>query len=166
MSALYLFTTLLWSLLRPQGSDIDDEDMNEILKDTRLLKKLKKGRISEEDFEKQITKPKHKTEGPSHDGSDGEDVWCPSSIKHKKPHLFTFLVMCVFFLNVFIWELWGTVINKAWWVRRWQPTGSGLPGQWRGGWWGREVCNQSSDVLLTGSGQSSEYLLCTVEEKM
>lgn len=57
-----------------EGSDIDDEDMNEILNDTRLLKKLKKGRISEEDFEKQITKSKHKTEGPSHDGSDGEDV--------------------------------------------------------------------------------------------
>ncbi|XP_044189419.1 ATP-dependent RNA helicase DDX55 [Thunnus albacares] len=57
-----------------EGSDIDDEDMNEILNDTRLLKKLKKGRISEEDFEKQITKSKHKTDGPSHDGSDGEDV--------------------------------------------------------------------------------------------
>ncbi|XP_042250711.1 ATP-dependent RNA helicase DDX55 [Thunnus maccoyii] len=57
-----------------EGSDIDDEDMNEILNDTRLLKKLKKGRISEEDFEKQITKSKHKTEGPSHDGSDAEDV--------------------------------------------------------------------------------------------
>eukprot|EP00064_Thunnus_orientalis_P017108 superscaffoldBa00003546_g17185 len=57
-----------------EGSDIDDEDMNEILNDTRLLKKLKKGRISEEDFEKQITKSKHKTDGPSHDGSDAEDV--------------------------------------------------------------------------------------------
>ncbi|XP_067430395.1 ATP-dependent RNA helicase DDX55 [Thunnus thynnus] len=57
-----------------EGSDIDDEDMNEILNDTRLLKKLKKGQISEEDFEKQITKSKHKTDGPSHDGSDAEDV--------------------------------------------------------------------------------------------
>ncbi|KAF7641401.1 hypothetical protein LDENG_00282440 [Lucifuga dentata] len=38
-----------------EGSDIDDEDMTELLKDTRLLKKLRKGQISEEDFEKQIT---------------------------------------------------------------------------------------------------------------
>ncbi|XP_047426566.1 ATP-dependent RNA helicase DDX55 [Mugil cephalus] len=49
-----------------EGSDVDDEDMNELLSDTRLLKKLKKGQISEEDFESQITshgpKAKHKTE--------------------------------------------------------------------------------------------------------
>ncbi|XP_069021926.1 ATP-dependent RNA helicase DDX55 [Embiotoca jacksoni] len=39
-----------------QGSDVeDDEDMKELLTDTRLLKKLKKGQISEEDFETQIT---------------------------------------------------------------------------------------------------------------
>uniref|UniRef100_A0A7N6F6Q8 ATP-dependent RNA helicase n=1 Tax=Anabas testudineus TaxID=64144 RepID=A0A7N6F6Q8_ANATE len=38
-----------------EGSDVDDEDMKELLNDTRLLKKLKKGQISEEDFEKQIT---------------------------------------------------------------------------------------------------------------
>lgn len=51
--------------------------MKELLNDTRLLKKLKKGQISEEDFEKQITsKPKTKqnTEGPSHDSSGDEDV--------------------------------------------------------------------------------------------
>ncbi|KAJ8338629.1 hypothetical protein SKAU_G00354150 [Synaphobranchus kaupii] len=35
-----------------EGSDVDDEDMRELLSDTRLLKKLKKGKISEEDFEK------------------------------------------------------------------------------------------------------------------
>uniref|UniRef100_A0AAY4CUN8 ATP-dependent RNA helicase n=1 Tax=Denticeps clupeoides TaxID=299321 RepID=A0AAY4CUN8_9TELE len=35
-----------------EGSDVDDEDMNELLNDTRLLKKLKKGRITEEDFDK------------------------------------------------------------------------------------------------------------------
>lgn len=29
--------------------------MQELLSDTRLLKKLKKGKISEEDFEKQLT---------------------------------------------------------------------------------------------------------------
>uniref|UniRef100_A0A8P4GBM0 ATP-dependent RNA helicase n=1 Tax=Dicentrarchus labrax TaxID=13489 RepID=A0A8P4GBM0_DICLA len=60
-----------------EGSDVEDEDMNELLDDTRLLKKLKKGQISEEDFEKQITskpKSKHKTGGPSHDSSVGEDV--------------------------------------------------------------------------------------------
>lgn len=39
----------------PQGSDIDQEDLNELLNDTRLLKKLKKGQISAEDFDKQIT---------------------------------------------------------------------------------------------------------------
>uniref|UniRef100_UPI003AB07D94 ATP-dependent RNA helicase DDX55 n=1 Tax=Centroberyx gerrardi TaxID=166262 RepID=UPI003AB07D94 len=51
-----------------EGSDVDEEDMKELLNDTRLLKKLKKGQISEEDFEKQITgepKSNHKTEGPS-----------------------------------------------------------------------------------------------------
>ncbi|XP_041826531.1 ATP-dependent RNA helicase DDX55 [Melanotaenia boesemani] len=50
-----------------EGSDVDDEDLEELLNDTRLLKKLKKGQISEEDFEKQITsepKSKHDTEGP------------------------------------------------------------------------------------------------------
>uniref|UniRef100_A0A671UN93 ATP-dependent RNA helicase n=1 Tax=Sparus aurata TaxID=8175 RepID=A0A671UN93_SPAAU len=55
-----------------EGSDVDEEDMKELLNDTRLLKKLKKGQISEEDFEKQITnepKSKHKT-GLSHGGSE------------------------------------------------------------------------------------------------
>lgn len=50
-----------------QDSDVDDEDLKELLDDTRLLKKLKKGQISEEDFEQQITsgaKSKHKTEEP------------------------------------------------------------------------------------------------------
>ncbi|XP_053728563.1 ATP-dependent RNA helicase DDX55 [Synchiropus splendidus] len=37
---------------REEGSD--EDDLDELLKDTRLLKKLKKGRISEEDFEKQV----------------------------------------------------------------------------------------------------------------
>lgn len=50
-----------------EDSDVDDEDLKELLDDTRLLKKLKKGQISEEDFEQQITsgaKSKHKTEEP------------------------------------------------------------------------------------------------------
>uniref|UniRef100_A0A1A7YH61 ATP-dependent RNA helicase n=1 Tax=Iconisemion striatum TaxID=60296 RepID=A0A1A7YH61_9TELE len=49
-----------------EGSDVDDEEMKELLDDTRLLKKLKKGRISEEDFEEQISRPKlkHKAEEP------------------------------------------------------------------------------------------------------
>lgn len=38
-----------------QGSDVEDEDMNELLNDTRLLKKLKKGKISAEDFDNQMT---------------------------------------------------------------------------------------------------------------
>lgn len=58
-----------------QASDIDEEDMKELLSDTRLLKKLKKGQITEEDFEKQITgesKSKHKT-GDRNDSSDEDD---------------------------------------------------------------------------------------------
>ncbi|XP_070707264.1 ATP-dependent RNA helicase DDX55 [Pempheris klunzingeri] len=54
-----------------EGSDVDEEDVKELLNDTRLLKKLKKGKISEEDFEKQLTSG-HKTEGRSHDSE--EDV--------------------------------------------------------------------------------------------
>ncbi|KAM6975481.1 ATP-dependent RNA helicase DDX55 [Tautogolabrus adspersus] len=59
-----------------QDSDIDDADMEELLNDTRLLKKLKKGQISEEDFENRVTsgpKSKHKTEEASHDGPEGEE---------------------------------------------------------------------------------------------
>ncbi|XP_072908111.1 ATP-dependent RNA helicase DDX55 [Hemitrygon akajei] len=42
--------------VKRKGSDRDDEeDIDELLNDTRLLKKLKKGKISEEDFEKQLT---------------------------------------------------------------------------------------------------------------
>lgn len=58
-----------------EASDIDEEDMKELLSDTRLLKKLKKGQITEEDFEKQITgesKSKHKT-GDRNDSSDEDD---------------------------------------------------------------------------------------------
>lgn len=54
---------------------MDDEDANELLNDTRLLKKLKKGQISEEDFEKQITGgAKHRSAGPSLGGPEEEDV--------------------------------------------------------------------------------------------
>ncbi|XP_066507139.1 ATP-dependent RNA helicase DDX55 [Hoplias malabaricus] len=56
-----------------EGSDVDDEDMNELLSDTRLLKKLKKGKITEEDFDKHIstggTSKQKKKSGPSHDSS-------------------------------------------------------------------------------------------------
>ncbi|XP_068100703.1 ATP-dependent RNA helicase DDX55 [Hyperolius riggenbachi] len=38
-----------------EGSDLDDKDVDELLRDTRLLKKLKKGKITEEEFEKQLT---------------------------------------------------------------------------------------------------------------
>uniref|UniRef100_A0A3B4XDQ6 ATP-dependent RNA helicase n=1 Tax=Seriola lalandi dorsalis TaxID=1841481 RepID=A0A3B4XDQ6_SERLL len=61
-----------------EDSDVDNEDMKELVNDTRLLKKLKKGQISEEDFEKQLTtgpKSKHKTEGPAlDDASEQQDV--------------------------------------------------------------------------------------------
>ncbi|XP_066227223.1 ATP-dependent RNA helicase DDX55 isoform X1 [Saccopteryx leptura] len=37
---------------KEEGSEIEDEDMEELLNDTRLLKKFKKGKITEEEFEK------------------------------------------------------------------------------------------------------------------
>ncbi|XP_055003603.1 ATP-dependent RNA helicase DDX55 isoform X1 [Sorex araneus] len=37
---------------REEGSDMDEEDMEELLNDTRLLKKFKKGKITEAEFEK------------------------------------------------------------------------------------------------------------------
>lgn len=37
---------------KDEGSDMDDEDMEELLNDTRLLKKFKKGKITEKEFEK------------------------------------------------------------------------------------------------------------------
>ncbi|KAG5272480.1 hypothetical protein AALO_G00166010 [Alosa alosa] len=40
---------------RTEGSDVEDEDMAELLSDTRLLKKLKKGKISTEDFDNQMS---------------------------------------------------------------------------------------------------------------
>lgn len=53
-----------------QGSDVDNEDMDELLNDTRLLKKLKKGQISEDAFDKEMTRgAKHKM-----DSSEEEDV--------------------------------------------------------------------------------------------
>ncbi|XP_020825920.1 LOW QUALITY PROTEIN: ATP-dependent RNA helicase DDX55 [Phascolarctos cinereus] len=39
---------------REEEFDIEDEDMQELLNDTRLLKKLKKGKMSEEEFEKRL----------------------------------------------------------------------------------------------------------------
>ncbi|XP_029301188.1 ATP-dependent RNA helicase DDX55 [Cottoperca gobio] len=62
---------------REEGSDVEDEDMQELLNDTRILKRLKRGQITEEDFEEQITsgtKSKHKAGGPSHGGPEVEDV--------------------------------------------------------------------------------------------
>lgn len=53
---------------------MDDEDIDELLSDTRLLKKLKKGKISEEDFDKQMNAGRKSTDkraGPSHeDGTE------------------------------------------------------------------------------------------------
>ncbi|XP_078410728.1 ATP-dependent RNA helicase DDX55 [Cetorhinus maximus] len=39
---------------RDEGSDMEEENIDELLNDTRLLKKLKKGKINEEEFEKQL----------------------------------------------------------------------------------------------------------------
>ncbi|KAG9342600.1 hypothetical protein JZ751_016035 [Albula glossodonta] len=60
-----------------EGSDIDDEDMKELLNDTRLLKKLKKGKISEEDFDKQMTsggKSRNRATGPVEDSGTEDEV--------------------------------------------------------------------------------------------
>ncbi|KAM4053958.1 ATP-dependent RNA helicase DDX55 [Anomaloglossus baeobatrachus] len=51
-----------------EDSDLDDEDVNELLRDTRLLKKLKRGKITKEEFDKQLT-----VAGRSEGGSDVSD---------------------------------------------------------------------------------------------
>nr|XP_015851640.1 ATP-dependent RNA helicase DDX55 isoform X2 [Peromyscus maniculatus bairdii] len=60
---------------KDEGSDIDDEDMEELLNDTRLLKKFKKGKITEEEFEKGLlTNTKSTVQLADLGGSDsGED---------------------------------------------------------------------------------------------
>ncbi|XP_053862061.1 ATP-dependent RNA helicase DDX55 [Malaclemys terrapin pileata] len=45
---------------REEGSDIEDEEMEELLNDTRLLKRLKKGKISEEEFENRLMSSERK----------------------------------------------------------------------------------------------------------
>uniref|UniRef100_A0A665UA76 ATP-dependent RNA helicase n=1 Tax=Echeneis naucrates TaxID=173247 RepID=A0A665UA76_ECHNA len=56
-----------------EDSDMEEQDMKDLLDDTRLLKRLKKGRISEEDFEKQMTrKPKICALINEHKGSGSE----------------------------------------------------------------------------------------------
>ncbi|XP_075885693.1 ATP-dependent RNA helicase DDX55 [Nelusetta ayraudi] len=59
-----------------EDSDRDDEDMKELLNDARLLKRLKKGKINEEDFEREVTgklKGKQGAAEPA-DNSADEDV--------------------------------------------------------------------------------------------
>uniref|UniRef100_A0AC11B4K2 DEAD-box helicase 55 n=1 Tax=Ovis aries TaxID=9940 RepID=A0AC11B4K2_SHEEP len=59
---------------REEGSDVEDEDMEELLNDTRLLKKLKKGKITEEEFEKGLlTSGKRSTNKADLQISDVED---------------------------------------------------------------------------------------------
>ncbi|KTG03806.1 hypothetical protein cypCar_00034033 [Cyprinus carpio] len=54
-------------------SDVDNEDLNELLNDTRLLKKLKKGKISEEDFDKHLSSAGSSRPKPAEvDSSDGD----------------------------------------------------------------------------------------------
>lgn len=47
-----------------KDSDGGDEDMKELLNDARLLKRLKKGKINEEDFERGITGKLKQKSGP------------------------------------------------------------------------------------------------------
>nr|XP_020658301.1 ATP-dependent RNA helicase DDX55 isoform X1 [Pogona vitticeps] len=57
---------------KEEGSDVEDGDMEELLNDTRLLKRLKKGKISEEEFEKKLLcRGKDVQLGPA-SGSDSE----------------------------------------------------------------------------------------------
>ncbi|XP_014714296.1 ATP-dependent RNA helicase DDX55 isoform X2 [Equus asinus] len=59
---------------REEGSDIEDEDMEELLNDTRLLKKFKKGKITEEEFEKGLlTSGKRRAKTADLGISDSED---------------------------------------------------------------------------------------------
>uniref|UniRef100_A0A8C1T4G6 ATP-dependent RNA helicase n=1 Tax=Cyprinus carpio TaxID=7962 RepID=A0A8C1T4G6_CYPCA len=56
-----------------EESDVDNEDLNELLNDTRLLKKLKKGKISEEDFDKHLSSAGSSRPKPAEvDSSDGD----------------------------------------------------------------------------------------------
>nr|XP_033810478.1 ATP-dependent RNA helicase DDX55 [Geotrypetes seraphini] len=45
-----------------EGFEMEEEDLDDLLNDTRLLKKLKRGKISEEEFEKQFLHSKRKVE--------------------------------------------------------------------------------------------------------
>lgn len=59
---------------KDEGSDMDDEDMEELLNDTRLLKKFKKGKITEEEFEKGLLTSVKGTAQPTDSGvSDSEE---------------------------------------------------------------------------------------------
>ncbi|XP_042636527.1 ATP-dependent RNA helicase DDX55 [Orycteropus afer afer] len=59
---------------REEGSDIEDEDMEELLNDTRLLKKFKKGKITEEEFEKGLLRGGKRTIKTDFRISDLEDA--------------------------------------------------------------------------------------------
>ncbi|KAJ8261458.1 hypothetical protein COCON_G00171810 [Conger conger] len=59
---------------RRLDEDVDEEDVRELLSDTRLLKKLKRRKISEEDFEKQLTagrRPRGRARGASPGADSG-----------------------------------------------------------------------------------------------
>ncbi|XP_062445954.1 ATP-dependent RNA helicase DDX55 isoform X2 [Rhea pennata] len=58
---------------REEGSDIEDEDMEELLNDTRLLKRLKKGKISEEEFEKRLTGSQSRLKAETASDLESED---------------------------------------------------------------------------------------------
>ncbi|KAJ6656725.1 hypothetical protein lerEdw1_003612 [Lerista edwardsae] len=55
-----------------EGSEIEDEDLEELLNDTRLLKRLKKGKISEEEFEKKLLSGGQKAQRDTVDDSLSE----------------------------------------------------------------------------------------------
>ncbi|XP_019362669.1 PREDICTED: ATP-dependent RNA helicase DDX55 isoform X1 [Gavialis gangeticus] len=58
---------------REEGSDLEDEDLEELLNDTRLLKRLKKGKISEEEFEKRLMGSERKVKMEVITDSESED---------------------------------------------------------------------------------------------
>ncbi|ETE66144.1 hypothetical protein L345_08079 [Ophiophagus hannah] len=74
---------------REEGSDLDNKDMEELLNDTRLLKKLKRGKISEKEFEKTLL--------GSRKGGSGSKRKC----QHFSPQLIqTLLAGVLKFLNL------------------------------------------------------------------
>ncbi|XP_004635928.1 ATP-dependent RNA helicase DDX55 [Octodon degus] len=58
---------------REEGSDVEEEDMEELLNDTRLLKRLKKGKITEDEFEKSLLMSRKRATSTAEPGLSEDD---------------------------------------------------------------------------------------------